>query len=362
MRRDLANTVVGKSRFSAPPAAGGNGGNGGLDGNERGALIAQPAVAAPVKPVILTSKQMREIVATIQRIRQSDIPVFLVGETGTGKEVVADLIHQASNRAERSLVKVNCAALPRELVESELFGSRRGSFTSSREDRKGLFNEANGGTLFLDEITEMPIGVQAKLLRALQDGVIRPVGATVDYPVDCRIITSTNRDIEEAVRDGKLREDLMYRISGITIVIPPLRERTVDIVPLAEQFLKYYASRENQAVQDFTAAALEMITHFSWPGNVRQLENAIRRGVLLADRLVDIKHLSLPMSLMSEKPENVASIGELPEMERVERVTIVAMLKQTGGNKLGAATLLGIGRQTLYDKIKDFMITPTEYT
>lgn len=336
-------------------------GSNGSQGRNGHSTIVLPVVMNLVKPIVFVSKEMRDLLHVIERIRKSDIPVFLVGETGTGKEVLVDRIHNQSVRAKQPLVKINCAALPHELIESELFGSRGKSYTgSSKEDREGLFQKANGGTLFLDEITEMPIGVQAKLLRVLQDMEIRPVGATEASAVDCRIIASTNREIEEVIQDRKLREDLMYRLSGMTIMIPPLRERTADIVPLAEQFLKYYASKENQAVQGFTSAALETIIHFGWPGNVRQLENAIRRAVLLADELVDVCHLSL-LTLRAKKTIETAIVDGLSELDQAERSTIVAMLKRVGGVKLRAAEFLDISRQTLRNKIDRYLITPSEY-
>lgn len=348
---------------------GGNGSSGG-NGNGHGT---KPVGKALVKPVIFKSKPMLEIVRILDRIRQSDISVFIVGESGTGKEEVANETHRVSKRAKGPFIKINCAALPKELAESELFGSIAGSYTGSRKDREGLFKEADGGTLFLDEITEMPMSEQAKLLRVLQDMEVRPVGATVSRKVDCRIIASTNRDVEEAIRERKLREDLMYRLDGMTIRIPPLRERRADIMPLALEFLKYYALRENSVVQGFTPEALEMMEHFSWPGNVRQLENAIRRGVLLADQLVDVCHMSLEERASSRpetlnvgeyseiQPERADAIGGLPEMQRVERATIVAMLSQTGGNKTQAAELLGFCIRTLRNKVKSYMIAPSEY-
>src|SRR6058998_2001463 len=218
---------------------------------------------------IFQCSQMKAVMRTIERIAPADVSVLITGESGTGKEVVADLIHTLSHRSKGPFIKINCAALPRELIESELFGSVKGAFTGSQGDREGLFRQAEGGTLLLDELSEMPIDTQSKLLRVLQEKEVRPVGGRTSYKTDCRIIAATNRQVEEAIRDGKLREDLYYRISAISVSLPPLRERREDILPMAEAFLKRFAGQANRLITGFSEAAAERLRTFDWPGNAR---------------------------------------------------------------------------------------------
>lgn len=303
---------------------------------------------------VFRSAEMQEVVRTIERIAPKDVTILITGESGTGKEVIADLIHAMSPRSKGRIVKINCAALPRELIESELFGSVKGAFTGAHTDRDGLFRQAEGGTLFLDEISEMPIDTQAKLLRVLQDQKVRPVGGKTDYQTNCRLVAATNRDPELAIKDGKLREDLFYRISAISVNLPPLRERRDDIMPLANAFLKRFAGQANRAIRGFTPAAIERLTGFDWPGNVRQLQNEIQRSVLLSEGdMIDAADFSVTRA----RPDNVESQDtNFTLLEGVERNAIVQMLKETNGNKLEAAKRLGIGRQTLYNKIKAYGI------
>jgi DNA-binding NtrC family response regulator len=302
---------------------------------------------------VFSSAPMKEVVRTIQRIAPSDVPILITGESGTGKEVMADLIHAMSARSKNRIIKINCAALPRELIESELFGSMKGSYTGAHTDREGLFRQAEGGTLFLDEISEMPIDTQSKLLRVLQDQEVRPIGGKVSYKTNCRIVAATNRKPEEAIKDGKLREDLFYRISAITVDLPPLRERRDDIMPVANSFLKRFASQANRTIAGFSPAAVERLTAFDWPGNIRQLQNEVQRCVLLCEgNVVDAADLSI--TNVKATPEGQDTNFTL--LEGVERNAIVQMLKETGGNKLEAAKRLGIGRQTLYNKIKAYGI------
>src|SRR5580693_3675477 len=232
---------------------------------------------------IFQSSALQSVVRTIERVAPSDVTILITGESGSGKEVIADLIHSLSSRAKNRIIKINCAALPRELIESELFGSKKGAFTGASADRQGLFRQAEGGTLFLDEISEMPIDTQSKLLRVLQEKEVRPVGGRTSYKTDCRIIAATNRKPEDAIKDGKLREDLFYRISAISVHLPPLRERREDIMPLANSFLRRYAAQANRTLRGFTPQAVERLTSFEWPGNVRQLQNEIQRAVLLSE-------------------------------------------------------------------------------
>jgi DNA-binding NtrC family response regulator len=303
---------------------------------------------------IFQSAALQSVVRTIERVAPSDVTILITGESGTGKEVIADLIHSLSSRAKNRIIKINCAALPRELIESELFGSKKGAFTGSNSDRQGLFRQAEGGTLFLDEISEMPIETQSKLLRVLQDQEVRPVGDTLSYKTNCRIIAATNRKTEEAIKDGKMREDLFYRISTIAVHLPPLRERRDDIMPLANAFLKRFAAQANRTLRGFTTQAVERLTSFEWPGNVRQLQNEIQRAVLLSEGPeVNVTDLSISDIKFVPTEGHDTSFTLL---EGVERNAIIQMLKETGGNKLETAKRLGIGRQTLYNKIKAYGI------
>jgi DNA-binding NtrC family response regulator len=302
---------------------------------------------------IFQSPAMKAVLRTVERIAPSDVSVLVIGESGTGKEVIADLVHNLSPRCKGPLIKINCAALPRELIESELFGSVKGAFTGANVDREGLFRQAEGGTLFLDEISEMPIDTQSKLLRVLQEKEVRPVGGRTTYKTDCRIIAATNRQTEEAIKSGKLREDLYYRISAISVILPPLRERREDIIPLATAFLKRFDAQAARNITGFTPAAIEALQNFDWPGNVRQLQNEIQRAVLMSEgSLADVRDLSIT-TVMSQKDN-----PDLTLMEAMERNAIMQMLKETGGNKVETAKRLGIGRQTLYNKIKIYGIEP----
>lgn len=295
---------------------------------------------------------MKNVVRTVRRVAPSDVSILITGESGTGKEVIADLIHTSSARAAGPLIKINCAALPRELIESELFGSVKGAFTGAHSDREGLFRQAEGGTLLLDELSEMPIDTQSKLLRVLQEKEVRPVGGRTSYKTDCRIIAATNRKVEDAIREGKLREDLYYRISAVSVHLPPLRERREDILPLANAFLKRFGAQANRDITGFSPEAAERLRAFDWPGNVRQLMNEVQRAVLLSEgKVVDGADLSI--TAVTNEPTGDTSFTLL---EGVERNTIVQMLKETGGNKLETAKRLGIGRQTLYNKIKAYGI------
>jgi DNA-binding NtrC family response regulator len=303
---------------------------------------------------IFQSPAMREVVRTVGRIAPSDVTVLITGESGTGKEVIADLLHALSNRSKGQIIKVNCAALPRELIESELFGSVRGAFTGAHADREGLFRQSEGGTLVLDEISEMPVDTQSKLLRVLQDQEVRPVGGKTTYKTDCRIIAATNRKPQEAIQTGKLREDLFYRISAISVHLPPLRERREDILPLANSFLKRFAAQANRSLTAFKPAAVDRLTAFDWPGNVRQLQNEIQRAVLLCEGTeIDASDLSISEARAAAEESSDTNFTLL---EGVERNAIIQMLHETGGNKLETAKRLGIGRQTLYNKIKAYGI------
>ncbi len=294
---------------------------------------------------------MKAVVRMIERVAPSDVSILITGESGTGKEVVGDLIHNLSPRNNGPLIKINCAALPRELIESELFGSVKGAFTGANMDREGLFRQAEGGTLLLDEISEMPIDTQSKLLRVLQEKEVRPVGGRTSYKTDCRIIAATNHATDEAIKAGKLREDLYYRISAISIHLPPLRERREDIIPLAMAFLKRFDAQAGRNLTGFSPGATEALRSFDWPGNVRQLQNEIQRAVLMCEG-ANIDEHDLSVTAVTAAKEN----PDLTLMEAMERNAILQMLKDTSGNKLETAKRLGIGRQTLYNKIKMYGI------
>jgi DNA-binding NtrC family response regulator len=316
----------------------------------RRALETMSGTASP----IFRSAAMQEVVRTVERIAPSDVTVLITGESGTGKEVIADLTHALSPRSKGKIIKINCAALPRELIESELFGSVKGAFTGAHSDREGLFRQAEGGTLLLDEISEMPVDTQSKLLRVLQDQEVRPVGGKSSYKTNCRLIASTNRQPQEAIQEGKLREDLYYRISAVSVHLPPLRERREDVMPLANAFLKRFVAQANRVIRGFNPAAVDRLTAFEWPGNVRQLQNEVQRAVLLCEGdWVDAADLSIT-NIRTSPAEHQDTDFTL--LEGVERNAIVQTLKETGGNKLEAAKRLGIGRQTLYNKIKAYGI------
>lgn len=302
-------------------------------------------------PAIFASRAMSDILRLVERIAGSDAPVLITGESGTGKEVIADLIHSLSPRATGPFVKVNCAALPRELIESELFGVVKGAYTGAHADRDGLFREASRGTILLDEISEMPLDTQAKLLRVLQERTFRPVGGKNNLPADCRVLAATNRKVEEAIREGKLREDVYYRISAVTLHLPPLRERREDILPLANAFLKRFTSQSGRNITGLSEAAARALHDFDWPGNVRQLENEIQRAVLMCESTtIEPRDLSITASA-EPGPE-----GPLTMLENVERDAIRQALVRARGNKTLAAAELGVTRQTLYNKIRRYGI------
>lgn len=305
---------------------------------------------------IFKSAAMKTVLRLVERVAPSDASMLITGESGTGKEVIADLIHDLSRRADGPLVKINCAALPRELIESELFGAVRGAYTGAHADREGLFRQAEGGTILLDEISEMPLDTQSKLLRVLQDKEFRPVGGKTSSKADCRVIASTNRRPEDAIKDNKLREDLFYRISAIAIHLPPLRERREDILPLAHLFLKRFAAQAARNINGFTQEASNALQRYDWPGNVRQLENEVQRAVLVCEGdVVDAQDLACTRLVATAgAPES----SNLAGLEAMERNAIITALERTGGNKAAAARELGVTRQTLYNKMKHYGLNP----
>lgn len=309
--------------------------------------------------IIGSSKQMQMIYDTIEAVAKSDANVLIVGESGTGKELIANAIHYNSLRARKPFIKVNCAALPKELIESELFGHTKGAFTGAHADKEGLVQHAAGGSLMLDEIAEMPVELQPKLLRVLQERSYRKIGSEKTYAVDFRLISSTNRPPADAIRDGLLRDDLFYRISTITIHVPPLRDRSEDIQLLTEHFLHMYAQKYERPIDSVSQAAYQRLFGHPWPGNVRELQNVIERAVLLA-KGTKIEPVDLPFDNGS-LPEGAApgagwDVPANMTLEDIERLVIEKTLQRTGGNKQAAANLLGIYRPRLYSKIRKYEI------
>jgi two-component system response regulator PilR (NtrC family)/two-component system response regulator HydG len=296
------------------------------------------------------SPAMREIFALVRRVARNRSNVLITGESGTGKEVVARTIHFHGNRAEKPFVPINCTAIPEGLLESELFGHVRGAFTGAHSSKRGLFEHAHGGTLFLDEIGDMPLTLQGKLLRALQDREIRPVGGNKSVRMDVRIIVATNQNLREAMEQGRFREDLYYRLNVIPIEIPPLRERPEDIPPLAYAFLE----RHSESGRTISPAAMERLTRADWKGNARELENTIERALALSDSK-EIQPEDLPLDLSGQEHPPASSQWLMHSATRrrlslreMEDLYIDEILESTGGNKVQAAKVLGIDRKTLY--------------
>ncbi len=300
------------------------------------------------------SLAMRRVHDLISRVATSDASVLVHGETGTGKELIARALHGASNRKAGPFVAINCAAVPQTLIESELFGHSRGAFTDAKAERTGLFLQATGGTLFLDEIAELPLEMQPKLLRALQERKVRPVGSNTEVPFDVRLVTATNRDLEYEVFQKRFREDLFYRVNVVTIEVPPLRERPGDVLLLAQHFLKRFAGVANKPMTAISETAAEKLVNYEWPGNVRELENCIERGVALG-RFDQLTVEDLPQKVRGYRaPSFVVSADDTTEvvvMEEVERRYIMRVLGLVSGNKSQAAQLLGFDRRTLYRKL-----------
>lgn len=303
------------------------------------------------------SPTMQELFEQLALIADSEASVLITGESGTGKELVARAIHSESRRAARPFVPVNCAALPDNLLESELFGHAKGAFTDARDARKGLILQAEGGTLFLDEIGEFPLITQAKLLRSLEEQTLRPVGGDEEVPFDVRILSATNRDLETAVEEGRFREDLYFRINVIQVEVPPLRARGSDILLLAQHFLELFAGRANREVTGISQPVAQKIMSYSWPGNVRELRNVIERAVALT-RYDNLAVDDLPEKIRDYKQSQVVFGGndptELTTLEDVERRYILHVLETVGGNKTLASRVLGLDRKTLYRKLQQY--------
>jgi Nif-specific regulatory protein len=297
---------------------------------------------APGSDIIGTSNAMRGVYEMIAQVAPSDATVLITGESGTGKELVAAELHRLSKRAGAPLVKINCAALPESIIESELFGHEKGAFTGAVKERKGRFEMAHRGTIFLDEIGELPPQIQVKLLRVLQERELERVGGTATIKVDVRLIAATNRNLDEEVKAGRFREDLYYRLNVFPLHIPPLRERKSDLILLADYFTEKYAEKNGKLIKRISTPALDLLTSYSWPGNVRELENCIERAVILSADMV-IHSYNLPPSLQSAVSTNTEPTTTLEAaLSRLEKELIVEALKISDGNMAAAARRLGI--------------------
>lgn len=308
--------------------------------------------------IIAISSRMKAVLSLISRVASTDSTVYIHGDSGTGKELVAKALHIASSRKEKPFTAINCAAIPETLLESELFGYEKGAFTGAVRNSKGLFAQTDGGTLFLDEIGDMPLSLQAKLLRVLQDRKFYPLGSEKPCEVDIRLITATNKDLEEEVKNGGFREDLFYRIHVIPVFVPPLRERREDIIPLAEHFLKKASERMNRDIKGFTPMALQKLMLYDWPGNVRELENAIEYAIVTSrmDLISDdcILPLKTEKTSLSPKPYREAK-------EDFEREYLTWVLEMARGNVSKAAGLAGRYRADFYGLLKKYDIKPESF-
>ena len=331
---------------------------------------------AQLQPVYKNIK-MREMFELIDQIAPSDANVLIVGESGVGKEVFSNRIHEMSLRSNGPLVKLNCAAFPANMIEGELFGYKKGAFTGASQDFPGMLSAASGGTLFLDEISEMPIDLQTRFLRVLQEREFRPLGSTQSVRADFRLVAASNRRPEEAIRQGRIREDLYYRLNTFTLAIPPLRERTEDIPELAQLFLARFCAKMNKPMMTIQSEAYDALLRYSWPGNVRQLQNVIERAVVLTQGSM-ITPRNLPQEVLHNAPHEITPVttGALPtfslngtvapgdkilvthsqslNLADREKAALLQALEQSRGNKKKAAELLGIHRPTLYTKLKKF--------
>lgn len=322
-------------------------------------LRAEVARSKPSADFVGDGPAIRKVHEVIARVAETDATVLVTGESGSGKELVARDVHKRSKRANGPFIAINCAALPEALLESELFGHVKGAFTDAKATKRGLFVEASGGTLFLDEIGEMPPGMQAKLLRALEERSVRPVGGTTEMPFDARLVTATNRDLESLVESGRFREDLYYRINVVHVDLPPLRARGSDVLLLAQYFITKLAEPMGKKVTGLSSAVAERLLSYSWPGNVRELQNCIERAIALA-RFEELTVEDLPPKVREYKPSFVVVATEDPTdlvtMEEVERRYIQRVMEAVGQNKTQAAKVLGFDRTTLYRKLERYKL------
>ncbi len=309
---------------------------------------------SPFEGLIAASPQMLKVCRTVEKLAPTDVSTLILGESGTGKEVLVKALHSLSDRKQRRLVAINCAAIPETLLESELFGYEKGAFTGAAKQTQGKIEVADQGMLFLDEVGDLPLPLQAKLLRFLQERVIERVGGRKEIPVDVRVICATHRDLPVLIKEGQFREDLFYRINETTIVVPPLRDRDGDTVVLARAFLEKFAAEHKRPIKGFTQHAMEVIENYEWPGNVRELENRVKRAVIMADGTeISEEDLELSDSPVETAPFNLREVRDAGEKRAIMRA-----LAYTDGNISRTSELLGVTRPTLYNLLKKFDITP----
>jgi two-component system response regulator GlrR len=301
-----------------------------------------------------------DLLAEVKLVAQTEASVLILGESGTGKELLARALHQASARRQKPFVAINCAAIPEQLLESELFGHKKGAFTGAVTPNKGLFLAATGGTIFLDEIGDMPLTLQVKLLRVLEDREVRPLGSSQPIAVDVRIVSATHQDLEQAITEGRFREDLYFRLNVFSRAIPPLRARREDIPLLARHFLKVLCEKHGRALSDFTPDALEMLTAFDWPGNVRQLENVVEQCCALS--IAPLIPANLVSRALSEKPvDNLDKLTYADAKQRFERDYLIQLLKITKGEVSHAARLAGRNRTQFYRLLQRYHLSPGKF-
>jgi two-component system, NtrC family, response regulator AtoC len=315
----------------------------------RGDAPAVPVEETLPPDIVVRDPAVRELHTIVQRIAADEISVLLLGETGVGKEVFAEAIHRLSKRRDRAFLRLNCAALSETLLESELFGHERGSFTGATQTKPGLLESAAGGTVFLDEVGELSLSTQAKLLRVIEERKVLRVGSVTPRAIDVRFISATNRELEAEIDRGAFRRDLYFRINGITLAIPPLRDRPAEIDELARKFAEGAAKKRDREVPVITRAALDTLRRHSWPGNIRELRNVIERAVLMCDAELDVSHLGLAM-----RPEEPVTAQLRQDVNAFEKKRIAAALEQCGGNQTRAAKLLGISRRTLTNRLNEY--------
>jgi DNA-binding NtrC family response regulator len=306
--------------------------------------------------IIAVDPTMSAVLEMVERVADSLATVLIMGESGTGKDLLARAIHFSSSRRDGPFIPINCAALPENLIESELFGYARGAFTDARQAKTGLFVAARGGTLFLDEVGEMPLALQTKLLRAIEDKKIRPLGATEEISADVRIVAATNADLEQAAEEGRLRSDLYYRLATVTITVPPLRNRPADIPLLIKHFLSRASAEAGRSVPEIAPDAMIRLLRHPWPGNARELQNAIQRGVILArNNVLTIKELPPKVAGLDITPGKVLSeaVDKRMSLDQLERDYVRAVVEAVNGNKTEAANILKIDRKTLYRKLEE---------
>ena len=318
------------------------------DENRR--LAAQTSEDRVLGTIITGAPEMQEVARTIEKVARTDVSVMLLGASGTGKELLAKGLHDASNRKDKAFVAINCAAIPETLLEAELFGHEKGAFTGAIRMNEGKIEQADGGTLFLDEVGDIPLPLQVKLLRFLQERTIERIGGRKPIAVDTRIVCATHQDLEQMIAAGTFRDDLFYRLAEIVVRIPELKERSGDAVLLARAFLRRFAEEMNPAIKGFAADAIEAIDNWDWPGNVRELENRVKRAVIMADdKLVHAKDLD-----MQAEGEEALPLNLKAAREKTDRSVIRQALSRSDGNISGSAKLLGISRPTLYDLLKQY--------